>query len=302
MNALKEIAETWKLEAKQENNLRYFFHIEESQKILNGDKFYIIGRKGSGKSAISQYILNLCQQENAAEKRIYTEQLSFKNFPFNDLYALQNGKYTQPNQYITIWKYIIYSCICRLMVQNDRINSDLRKVLQNLYPPTTIKSLARLIDNWTTKEFGIQVLGSGGNIKIDKMSKFQSLSWIEKTNILEDIIDEYIDDSNYYIVFDELDEDYRNFESSQERSQYIYLITSLFKAVQDIKSIFKDRKQVICPIVFLRDDIYLLIKDTDKNKWGDFKIALEWDEEKLRAMLAYRISKAIDEKGGNIIF
>ena len=74
------------------------------------------------------------------------------------------------------------------------------------------------------------------------------------------------------------------------------------KAVQDIKSIFKEKKQVICPIVFLRDDIYLLIKDTDKNKWGDFKIALEWDEPKLKAMLAYRISKAIDENGKILSF
>lgn len=119
---------------------------------------------------------------------------------------------------------------------------------------------------------------------------------------MEDIIEEYIDDSNYYIVFDELDEDYREFENQEERTQYINLITSLFKAVQDIKSIFKEKKQVICPIVFLRDDIYLLIKDTDKNKWGDFKIALEWDEPKLKAMLAYRISKAIDENGEILSF
>lgn len=302
MNVLKEIAENWKLEAKQENNFRYFYHIDEAKKILAGDKFYVIGRKGSGKSAISQYILNLCEQDSANSYHIFTEQLSFKNFPFNELYALENGKYTKPNQYITIWKYIIYSCICRLMVKNQQIDSELRSVLEKLYPPTSIKSLSRLIENWTTKEFGAQILGSGGTLKVDKISKFETLSWIEKTNILEDIIEEYIDDSNYYIVFDELDEDYREFGNQEERTQYINLITSLFKAVQDIKSIFKEKKQVICPIVFLRDDIYLLIKDTDKNKWGDFKIALEWDEPKLKAMLAYRISKAIDENGKILSF
>lgn len=32
MNVLKEIAENWKLEAKQENNFRYFYHIEEAKK------------------------------------------------------------------------------------------------------------------------------------------------------------------------------------------------------------------------------------------------------------------------------
>lgn len=101
MSVLSEISEKWKLEAKQEDNLRYFFHVKEAEKVLSGEKFYVIGRKGSGKSAISQYILNLCKNSGTTGYRIFTEQLSFKNFPFNELYALQNGKYTKPNQYIT---------------------------------------------------------------------------------------------------------------------------------------------------------------------------------------------------------
>ncbi|MBC9935064.1 P-loop ATPase, Sll1717 family [Chitinophaga qingshengii] len=301
-NLLKEIADTWKLEAKQENNIRYFFHIDESKKVLSGERFYVIGRKGSGKSAISEYILNLPKVDIEKGYNIFTEKLSFKNFPFNELYSLGNDKYTQPNQYITIWKYIIYSCICRLVVKNESIDSEVRKVLEKLYPPDPVKSLSRLIDKWTTKEFGAQILGTGGNIKVDQISSFQDLSWIEKTNILEDIIEQYIDTSKYYVVFDELDEDYRVFENPKEQQQYINLITSLFKAVQDVKSIFRDKKEVICPIVFLRDDIYNLIKDTDKNKWGDFKISLEWDEDKIKRMLAFRISKAIDPNGDVLPF
>ena len=302
MSLLTEISTNWKLEAKQENNDRYFFHVNEAEKILNGEQFYVIGRKGSGKSAISEYILNLPKQINEANFDIFTEKLSFKNFPFNDLYALGNMKYTRPNQYITIWKYIIYSCICRLMVKNQQINSEARNVLEKIYPPDPIKSLSRLIDKWTTKEFGAQIMGTGTTIKVDKISTFNDLSWIEKTNILEDIIEQYIDEAKYYIVFDELDEDYRVFESAEEQKNYISLITSLFKAVQDVKSIFKDQRSIICPVVFLRDDIYLLIQDTDKNKWGDFKVSLEWDEEKIKKMLAYRISKAINADGEILSF
>jgi len=303
MATLNEIAENWKLEAKQEDNTRYFFHVNEAEKVLKGEKFYVIGRKGSGKSAISQYILNQCKTNLLSGYNTFAEQLSFKNFPFNELYGLQNGKYTKPNQYITIWKYIIYSCICKLMSKNQNIDAELRtSFLEKLYPETSIKSLSRLIDNWVTKGFGAQIVGTGGNIEIDRISKFENLSWIEKTNILEDVIDKYIDDSSYYIIFDELDEDYRDFETDEERSQYVYLITSLFKAVQDIKSVFRDKKQIVSPIVFLRDDIYLLIKDTDKNKWSDFKISIEWDEEKLKSMLAHRISRAIDSEGSILSF
>ena len=91
MSVLSEISEKWKLEAKQEDNMRYFFHVKEAAKVLSGEKFYVVGRKGSGKSAISQYILNLCNENASTGYKIFTEQLSFKNFPFNELYALQNG-------------------------------------------------------------------------------------------------------------------------------------------------------------------------------------------------------------------
>lgn len=286
---LQEIASNWKLEARQEDNLKYFFHTEESSKILNGDKFYVIGRKGSGKSAISEFILS--KQSDS----VFAEKLSFKNFPFNELYHLDNPKYTSPNQYISIWKYIIYSNICRLMVKSGKINPEVKRILEKIYPSSPIKSLSKLIDKWTTSEFGFSILGTGGNLKIEKdLSKFGELPWVEKANLLEDIIDEYIDDSKYYIIFDELDEDYRDFDSVEEQNKYKNLITSLFKAVQDVKNFFSDKKNIINPVVFLRDDIYSIIRDADKNKWTDFKIDIDWDKEKIKKMIAYRISKAID--------
>ncbi len=84
----------------------------------------------------------------------------------------------------------------------------------------------------------------------------------------------HLDKSSYYIIFDELDEDYRDVTNKGEFEYYSNLITSLFKAVQDIKSIFRNTDFNIYPVVFLRDDIYSLIKDSDKNKWSDFKVDL----------------------------
>lgn len=34
---LKEISLNWKLEAKQEDGLRYFYHVDEAKAIVNGD-------------------------------------------------------------------------------------------------------------------------------------------------------------------------------------------------------------------------------------------------------------------------
>lgn len=287
-----KIVSGWKLEAKMEE-AKYFYNFKEVTTILDNKRCYVIGRKGAGKTAICSHIV----KEKSYD--CFSERLSFKNFPFNELYGLSNNKYTAPNQYITIWKYLIYSSVCKLMVTNESIDSEVRHQLSQIYPRNDIKQLARKVSEWTSAEFGVSILGNGGNLKTSReiSSPCQSINWIDKVNILEDIIINYCDDSKYYIVFDELDEDYRDVSNQNEIIQYKNLLTSLFKAVQDVKSTFMDTSLNIRPIVFLRDDIYSLLNDADKNKWSDMKIELEWTEERIKKMIAYRLSKDIDSDG-----
>jgi len=289
---LESISKNWKLEAGLEKFKEYFYYNNELFDIINNDKCYIIGRKGSGKSSISEYLLNI------RDAKVFSQKLSFKNFPFNELYSFDNKKYTPPNQYITIWKYLIYSHIAKLMVCNESIDSNVRSELAKIYSPDPINSLARAVERWTQKSFGVEILGCGGSLAISKEYANNEITWIERTNILEDIIVQYCDDSIYYIIFDELDEDYREFKTN-DYQLYSYLITSLFKAVQDVKKTFSTTSISLKPLIFLRDDIYSLIKDADKNKWRDFKIEIEWDLEKIKKMLSHRLS--IDAKAKTTI-
>lgn len=282
---LEEVAE-WKLEAKNEDNDRYFYHVKEVASIESGKRCYVIGRKGSGKTAISEYL------DRIVDHKTFSEKLTFKNFPFNALYELRNNDYTSPNQYITIWKYVIYSTICQMMLRNDNINSEARDQLEKIYGNTDL-TLDRRIGKWTARDFQIGALTF--NLKIGGIKeKEENIPWIERVNILEDFIKQNIDKARYYVIFDELDEDYRNIVTLKKFEDYTSLVTSLFKAVQDIKSRFKGEIFNLMPVVFLRDDIYEILQDSDKNKWNDFKIELTWDEEKARKLVAFRITKAID--------
>lgn len=288
-NLIEEIKDTWKLDAKSESSDRYFFHVNELKNILSGNKAYVIGRKGTGKTAISKYIAG------NSDYNIFAEKLSFKNFPFNELYSLTNKSFNKPNQYITIWKYIIYSNICKMMAANESISGEIQPALKQLYAPDPIPTLQRWVKKWTANDFSINVLGTGGKISFKESTSEDS--WITRTDVLEQIIFKYADNSSYYVVFDELDEDYKSMNQIEQLTNYTELLTGLFKAVQDIKGIFSDRATKIYPVVFLRDDIYSVIMDPDKTKWDDFKIELEWDKAKIRKLLSYRISRTIDENG-----
>ena len=279
--------EDWKLEAKLEDNKRYFYHLGLVGKIEKGSKSYVVGRKGTGKTAICEFLY----QKKGQKK--FSQKLTFKNFPFNTLYNLANDQYNNPNQYITLWKYVIYSSIAKLLIINKNINGKIRSDLNKVYEKDIPTSLSSNVSRWTGGSFNLKILGNGLGFTSNTKTENNETQWIERVDILERLILEHLDDSRYMIIFDELDEDYKDIVISERYSQYTALLTSLFKAVQDVRSIFREARYQIFPVIFLRDDIYDMLQDPDKTKWNDLKINLDWNEHSIKSLLAFRISKAI---------
>ena len=286
----------WKLEAKLEDIHRYFYPTQATDLIANGSRCYVIGRKGTGKTAIAEHL----HQEVGYYR--FSQKLTFKNFPFNELYNLQNTKFRAPNQYITLWKYLIYSSVAKMMSRNENIDSTLRSKLANIYSDDLEQSLPRTITKWTSSNFEFKILATGVSTGLARSTNKNDVPWIDKVEILEKMIIDQIDDSFYFIIFDELDEDYKDTIEHERREQYTSLLTSLFKAVQDVKSIFRASHFKLLPIIFLRDDIYSVMQDPDKNKWRDLSIDLDWNVEKIKKLIAFRISRAIDPNGDILSF
>ena len=280
-----QIINIWSIEAKKED-IEYFYYVDETNLLKYGNRSFVIGRKGSGKTAMAQYI-------NESSKFGNSVILSFKNFPFNILYELENIKeYTAPNQYISMWKYMIYTQVCILMCDREDIDYSVRSKLKKLYNNSPEEELKKMIKKWTSSSFGAEVLGCGLNYSKEKFSA--DISWFDIIDVLEKIIIDYCNNEPYYIIFDELDEDYKDFQSQEEENRYKSILTSLFKAIYDVKNKFSRHKINIHPIAFLRSDIYSQITDSDKNKWYESTINLEWDTEKIKKMLAHRLCVAME--------
>lgn len=128
--------------------------------------------------------------------------------------------------------------------------------------------LSKLIPRWVGQSFEVSAFTVGGKIAPGTPTE-DIVSWIDKTEILEDFILHYADEATYFILFDELDEDYADVIERSQSNEYLDLIFSLFKAVEDVAAIFPRPKYAINPVIFLRDDIYSLLKNTDKAKWSD---------------------------------
>ncbi|MGM0951831.1 MAG: P-loop ATPase, Sll1717 family [Pseudomonadota bacterium] len=287
MSEFLEEIENWKLEAKLEDNRRYFYHTRIVSKILKGQKLYVVGRKGTGKTAITEHLHSI------DERGYFSQKLTFKNFPFNKLYELKDQGYTAPNQHITLWKYVIYSTICRLMKDNPTIDRDTRDKLNNLFNDDVENALSQAVERWTGFKFDLKVLGSGVGFENNKEYATDNGDWTRRVETLENFLSQQVGADKYVIMFDELDEDYKDIIEPEKYRQYTELLTSLFKAVQDVRSKFSGHQ--LFPVVFIRDDIYDVLQDSDKTKWIDYKVDLEWDESSIKNLLAFRLSRALDK-------
>jgi Cdc6-like AAA superfamily ATPase len=283
--ALSDISH-WKLEARLDDIKRYFYTVPELRDITTGAASYVIGRKGTGKTALVQYL-----SEQSGDG-LLVKKLTFKNFPFNELYAQTNDGYRRPNQYITIWKLIIYSSACQLIAESEFTDPLIRQIIEKAFPPPNSDNLGTIIGKWIAGDFGVNVLGTGLNVsKWFKDKKPYTLQ--DKVENLEQFVRKHVPRQTLLVLFDELDEDYKDMFKDYNKSEYLDLLTSLFKAVQDVRAVLSGTSICLFPVIFLRDDIYDLIQDSDKNKWRDLEVDLKWTDEEIRALLAHRLSKVM---------
>ncbi len=290
MNRILSEVSSWSIEAKDEDTGRYFFHFDDVNQIESGQKNYVIGRKGTGKTAIAEYL------HSKNDYNRFSRLLSFKNFPFNSLYDLADRDYTRPNQYISVWKYVIYHYICSMMGENELVCSKCDFDLRKAFNFEVKGALSRSVRTITSREYNLSFLGIGaGGSSSSEVDRFD---FPAANSTLADFIQEKIDDSEYYVIFDELDEDYRDVLNPDRKSGYFELLISLFKAAQSIRSELKVPNIKI--IIFLRDDIFDLCRDNDKNKWLDRAVTLNWDVSQLRRLINFRLARAAEICGESV--
>ena len=171
----------------------YFLDDNYWDRLVNGKEFFVIGRKGTGKSAIYSWIF-----DQQFDKGILIENSSFKSFPFERLLKLSDDDFSRPNQYQSIWRNIILTEFAALIVRDDKNVADEEwKQLQQYVEFRFGKDLTELHKKVTTStnktELGLQFHGFGGKSGATRTIEFgdgiDNITMINRK--LESIISSY---------------------------------------------------------------------------------------------------------------
>lgn len=145
---------------------KYFLDNGYWEKIINDKIFFVVGKKGTGKSSIYQMI-----EKEAFSKGCIVINKDFGEFPFERLLKLTDDNFAKPNQYQTIWKNVILGAYAgtepKYYGYRNRIITSLRSDPQNKEYLEVSKQLRQCETlGWT------HLLGSNPNGEINKF-------WIE---------------------------------------------------------------------------------------------------------------------------
>lgn len=229
-------------------------------------KFLVLGRKGSGKTAIYRRLLG------KDDSTVLAEGYSFEDYPWHHHDLQAEVGVPEERRYVHSWKYLILMNLAKILLNKD--NS--QPWCDSSFEP--IQRLeAFVVDSYGSSDPDMATLFSPDQrIKVKGSIDFKLVKvegervsmqdlpvHIQAVNraMQECIVRSLNPSLKYYICFDQLDLGF-----SIKDPTYSQRLVGLIIAAKDIFLAARESGKNLSPTVFLRDDIFHELQFEDKNK------------------------------------
>jgi hypothetical protein len=264
-------------EAKGDRNLeRYFVQIPEMSGLTSGKYHYIIGRKGTGKTAIIEKLRAAASRDAMSLDRY----LSLKDFPLPVLRTLRDKNLRDKSQFVPIWSFLILVEVASMVAMDQgaspyELKAELADFLAKNFPSqiSFTNTLSTLERTNHTVSIAPQWLGS----QVSESTETGSISEIHFQKVISIIIDKLKNissDATYFLFIDELDEGYKAGDGFLR-----LMLLALLRSVENLSLETRTTGLNLRPIVALRSDIFDSLEDNDINKLDDHIVRLSWTSE-----------------------
>lgn len=274
----------------------YYLTTDSFKQVLSGAIRLVVGRKGSGKSAM---FFQVRDKIRANKKRIVLdlrpEGYQLKKFKEMVL-SFTDG--TQEHLCAAFWEYVLLLEICHKLLQKDRqphlMDSALLvryKRLEELYETGEydregdfsermlhlISQLQRRVDD-----------EHGGDVRsLNSRAIVNLLYRHDMTQLRNEIVNYLKLKVDVWILFDNLD---KGWPTKGVQHSDILILRGLIDATRDIERLLTRKGVETHTVLFIRNDVYELLVDETPDRGKESRASLEWtDPELLRELLRLRL-------------
>ena len=293
-------AQNYKRRENKELFNKVFIKNEYLDHLCDPGVSFLIGEKGTGKTAYAVYMTNNEYKNNRSEIK-YIRETEYRKF-----ISLKEDKHLQLSDYTNVWKVIIYLLLCQRIKEMEgggfkftkfgkfnALNAAIEEYYYNAFSPEIIQALELVQDTKLAAELLSKHAKAKGeqseSLKFSE-SRFQAnLFYIQKK--FEDAIKQIRIDSNYILFIDGIDIR----PSGIPYEEYLECVKGLANAVWEINNDFfptiKGGQGRCRAILLIRPDIFDSVGLQNQNaKIRDNSVFLDWKTEYTR----HRTSKIFE--------
>jgi hypothetical protein len=299
-----EIEEFGTIEAESDKLLTLCFqsHPAFQQALEAEDRhFLILGRKGSGKSAIYQEILELGRRQHD----IFSAGHSFAEYPWHYHGKMAVLYVAERERYLHSWQYFILLSLAKILLNEDNSqpwSEEARETYANLesfVKDTYGSTNPRITEIFTPgkrlshlSKFGLDL---GAKVEVDLSTQNLPSLFQEVNRSLERSVMTSLNPKHrYYLCFDDLDTDFK------AEAEYEQRLIGLILAARKFVNAAREYGRSLKVLVFLRSDIYhKSLSFNDKNKITDtYSLEIEWDRSNrgstLKSLMERRFAELLE--------
>ena len=262
----------------------------------------VVGRKGSGKTAIFRKIIRTQQHD------FFAYGHTFSDYPWHHHQLQAMVGVPEEQRFVHSWRYLILMTLAKILLNQDGSQPWSEEAFEEL------GKLERfVVDSYGSRNPDVTQLFTPGkrlrirphvqfagaidaSIDLDSVPVSDLPKFFQELNrSIADSISICLNPAHsYYICFDELD---KGFDPNDNR--YSQMLIGLLLAASSINATFRDANKNTSVILCLRDDIYRVLQFEDKNKMTENSMSLiEWDSPgsrwTLQGLLERRFGVALD--------
>jgi hypothetical protein len=281
------------LDAESEKNLAgYFVDTGVLAKLASGLKQFIIGRKGSGKTALFRLATS------ATLKQPQVVEVEFDQYPWEFHRQLKQSGMMAESAYEASWRFLLLLMMAKEWseIAEDSVKRKAGELLHTILPNPNRgfwSSLLSRVRNPTKLALpGVTVAGQAsvslGSIDIGKEDATYAIN-VMSTHLgaLADLASIAYPGQAVVIKVDRLDD---GWDATPESKG---LIIGELKAARALNQQLHHAGMPAPVITFLRSDIYQAVQFNDKNKMATSIERLEWTDERLMDVLVRRIAASL---------
>jgi hypothetical protein len=276
----------------------YYLDTDQFQRALRGEVRLVVGRKGSGKTAIFAQVRDRTRR-NRQNIVVDLRPDGYQLLKFKEMVLRYLGQGALEHTVTAFWEYLLLLEICYKLLEKDRLpHTRDRRLLE---PYRRLASLYDSDEYVTEGDFSERLSSLLQHITDDYQSKYgdetnRTLTQQEITELLyrhdvnklrEQIVEYLRLKDMLFLLFDNLD---KGWPTHGLTTTDIVILRALLEATRKLERQLQRRDVRCSTLAFLRNDVYeLLVSETpDRGKEG--RAALDWsDADLLRELIRRRL-------------